>query len=246
LLPPSGPASLPSPANAVPGGPGGLGGAGHVPPGKIENSGFKPKLSTTAFGGAKDKDGSANWQPIEMRKRLRDWEVTETPDSFKNHQYRNLSEGMVKAGSNKRVENDAVKNAIDRAKALERVDQGLRRDAGREDKQNNMNLAQPAMNGGEAGLTADALARNRVVVAVLSSPPLIVREYAALRPGTDEADTEPSDTILWQPVIVLPGDGKARLNFFLGSAPGGYQVIVAGHTLDGRIGGVRGVIPVSP
>ena len=32
----------------------------------------------------------------------------------------------------------------------------------------------------------------------------------------------------------------------LGSAPGGYQVIVAGHTPDGRIGSVRTVLPISP
>jgi hypothetical protein len=58
--------------------------------------------------------------------------------------------------------------------------------------------------------------------------------------------TAESDTILWQPVIVLPSTGKATLNFTLGGAPGGYQVVVAGHTLDGRVGAVRGVIPVAP
>jgi hypothetical protein len=79
-----------------------------------------------------------------------------------------------------------------------------------------------------------------------SNPPLFVREYAAQRPGTEGTDNEPSDTILWQPLIVLPGDGKAKLNFFLGAARGGYQVVVAGHTLDGRIGAVREVIAVSP
>jgi hypothetical protein len=34
--------------------------------------------------------------------------------------------------------------------------------------------------------------------------------------------------------------------FHLGYARGGYKVIVAGHTLDGRIGAVRRVIPVAP
>ena len=43
------------------------------------------------------------------------------------------------------------------------------------------------------------------------------------------------DTILWQPVIVLPADGKARVAFHLGNARGGYEVVVAGHTLDGRL-----------
>jgi hypothetical protein len=76
--------------------------------------------------------------------------------------------------------------------------------------------------------------------------PMVVREYAAPRPGADDLSIDSRDTVLWQPVIVLPADGKAKLQFHLGNAAGGYQVVVAGHTLDGRIGAVRGVIPVSP
>jgi hypothetical protein len=78
-------------------------------------------------------------------------------------------------------------------------------------------------------------------------PPLVVREFAAPRPGPaslpDAADMP--DTVLWQPVIVLPIDGKATLTFHLGAAPGGYEVVVAGHTADGRLGAVRGFIPVA-
>ena len=77
--------------------------------------------------------------------------------------------------------------------------------------------------------------------------PLVVREYAPPRPGSsEETDRGESDTILWQPVIVLPSDGKAKLTFPLGHADGGYQVIVAGHTLDGRIGAARRFIPIAP
>jgi len=76
--------------------------------------------------------------------------------------------------------------------------------------------------------------------------PLVVREYSAPRPGTEEGLLGPNDTILWQPVIVLPSDGKAKLQFHLGDAPGGYNVVIGGHTLDGRIGAVRGIIPVTP
>ena len=75
-------------------------------------------------------------------------------------------------------------------------------------------------------------------------PPLVVREYAAPRPGSPDELTP--DTVLWQPVIVLPADGKTTVPFHLGHAPGGYQVIIAGHTLDGRLGAVRGIIPVAP
>ncbi|MBY0512296.1 MAG: hypothetical protein K2P78_00085, partial [Gemmataceae bacterium] len=70
-------------------------------------------------------------------------------------------------------------------------------------------------------------------------------EYAAPRPGSTEAAADP-DTVLWQPVIVLPADGRATLDFRLGGSPAGYDVIVAGHTPDGRIGAVRGLLPVVP
>jgi hypothetical protein len=105
-----------------------------------------------------------------------------------------------------------------------------------------------------APLHSDAIALYRVQAAVPSITPLVVREYAAPRPGTAEKGDlhKEADTILWQPVIVLPGDGKAKIGFNLGSAEGGYQVMVAGHTLDGkdgqngRIGAIRGIIPVAP
>ncbi|MBM3980840.1 MAG: hypothetical protein FJ304_11250 [Planctomycetes bacterium] len=87
--------------------------------------------------------------------------------------------------------------------------------------------------------------RSSVTVVVA---PLVVREYAAPRPAPPAlADApEASDTILWEPVIVLPADGKAQLTFHLGSAPGGYQLVVAGHTADGRLGAVRELIAVAP
>jgi hypothetical protein len=78
-------------------------------------------------------------------------------------------------------------------------------------------------------------------------PPLVVREYAAPRPvAVAVPDEETPDTILWQPVIVLPNEGKASLNFFVGNAPGGYRITVAGHTADGRLGESRHVIVVNP
>jgi hypothetical protein len=68
--------------------------------------------------------------------------------------------------------------------------------------------------------------------------PLVVREYAPSAPVTDDADT-----IFWNPVIVLPTDGRTHLKFQLGTAPGGYQVIVAGHSPDGRLGSTKLHLP---
>ncbi len=91
----------------------------------------------------------------------------------------------------------------------------------------------------------DMMAYNRIKGTIPTVTPLIVREYAGPRPGADATNQEPRDTILWQPIIVLPSDGKAKLTCQLGSAEGGYQVLIAGHTLDGRIGAVRGLIPIA-
>lgn len=66
-------------------------------------------------------------------------------------------------------------------------------------------------------------------------PPLIVREYAPVL----QSPSEEPDTILWKPVIVLPTDGTARLPLQLGAAPGGYDLLIAGHSLDGRLGALR-------
>lgn len=93
-----------------------------------------------------------------------------------------------------------------------------------------------------SGLAADGAAE-RVRSATPRVRSLVVREYAAPRPGSDGIHPE-ADTILWQPVIVLPSDGKTTLHFHLGNAPGGYQVIVAGHTPDGRLGSTRLLVPV--
>jgi hypothetical protein len=96
---------------------------------------------------------------------------------------------------------------------------------------------------------AEARAIYRVGASVPTTHPLVVREYAAPRPSPTDAPRDGSDeadTVLWQPVVVVPGTGKVTLPVQLGSAAGGYEVVVAGHTLDGRIGAVRGIIPVAP
>lgn len=95
-------------------------------------------------------------------------------------------------------------------------------------------------------LTAESYAM-QMRAAAAPIPPLVVREFAAPRPTLVQlADHDTPDTVLWQPVIVLPADGKATLNFHLGSATGGYRVVIAGHTADGRLGATRGLILVAP
>jgi hypothetical protein len=92
----------------------------------------------------------------------------------------------------------------------------------------------------------ELLALQQVRDTVAPLPPLVVREYAAPRPAPTGPDpTDAPDTILWQPIIVLPADGKAVVQFALGGARGGYRVVVAGHTGDGRLGEARTVIVVS-
>lgn len=78
-----------------------------------------------------------------------------------------------------------------------------------------------------------------------AAAPLVAREYAAPRPGTDPA-APPADTLLWKPLIVLPGEGRTTLRVPPGGGAGGYQVFVGGHTPDGRLGAVRAVLPAAP
>jgi hypothetical protein len=73
--------------------------------------------------------------------------------------------------------------------------------------------------------------------------PMLVREYAHLRP----ADMSPGerkdfvDTVYWHPALVLP-NGKLDVEFQLGDAVTTYQLLVFGHTTDGRIGSLTKTI----
>ncbi len=108
------------------------------------------------------------------------------------------------------------------------------------------NFAMPDVASTPAKVEAYALQQIRQTATPLA--PLVVREYAAPRPApaplAGAADSP--DTVLWQPVIVLPADGKTAFGFHLGAAPGGYRLVVAGHTADGRLGEARAVLSVSP
>jgi hypothetical protein len=70
------------------------------------------------------------------------------------------------------------------------------------------------------------------------APGFYVREFRFQKAAT-EADERSlfTETVCWQPVLVLP-DGQVNVQFQLSDAIARYQVLVAGHTLDGRIGAV--------
>jgi hypothetical protein len=77
----------------------------------------------------------------------------------------------------------------------------------------------------------------------LSVTPFVVREYAHQRdPALGEVRSDFTETVYWQPVLVLPETGKATVEFQLSDDIARYQVLVAGHTTDGRIGAVTTTI----
>ncbi len=74
-------------------------------------------------------------------------------------------------------------------------------------------------------------------------PPFVVREYAHQRdPALGAVRADFTETVYWHPVLVLPRSGKATVEFQLSNDIARYQVLVAGHTLDGRIGAVTTTI----
>jgi hypothetical protein len=73
--------------------------------------------------------------------------------------------------------------------------------------------------------------------------PFVVREYAHQRdPALGTAREDHTETVFWHPVLVLPADGHTRVEFQLSDDIARYQVLVAGHTLDGRIGAITKTI----
>jgi hypothetical protein len=73
--------------------------------------------------------------------------------------------------------------------------------------------------------------------------PFVVREYAHQRdPSLGDVRVDFTETVYWHPVLVLPGSGKTTVEFQLADDIARYQVLVAGHTPDGRIGAVTRTI----
>jgi hypothetical protein len=71
----------------------------------------------------------------------------------------------------------------------------------------------------------------------------VVREFAHYRdPSLGDVRSDFTETIYWHPVLVVPATGKATVEFDLSDDIARYQVLVAGHTLDGRIGAITTTI----
>jgi uncharacterized protein YfaS (alpha-2-macroglobulin family) len=73
--------------------------------------------------------------------------------------------------------------------------------------------------------------------------PFVVREYAHHRdPSLGDVRSDFTETVYWHPVLVLPDEGKKTVEFQLSDDIARYQVLLAGHTLDGRVGAVTKTI----
>ncbi len=77
-------------------------------------------------------------------------------------------------------------------------------------------------------------------------PGFYVREFSyrkgPAQPGQPETRDDFSETVCWQPVLVMPESGRMDIHFQLSDSIARYQVLVAGHTLDGRIGATTKII----
>jgi hypothetical protein len=78
--------------------------------------------------------------------------------------------------------------------------------------------------------------------------PFIVREYAHRRdPSLGPIGSDLTETVYWHPVLVLPDSGRTKVEFQLADDVARYRVLIAGHTVDGRVGAaVRTIEAVSP
>ncbi|MFO0935582.1 MAG: alpha-2-macroglobulin family protein [Gemmataceae bacterium] len=75
-----------------------------------------------------------------------------------------------------------------------------------------------------------------IAASITAQAPFIVREYSHQQ-KTEPNRTDFTETLYWNPVIVLSDEGTAPwVNFQCSDAIASYRVIVAGHTLDGRLG----------
>ena len=99
--------------------------------------------------------------------------------------------------------------------------------------------AAPVGPGGPAALEA-GFDIDMQLMQMEETPGFFVREFkfkkAAAESGKPEQRDDFTETVYWHPVLVLPETGRADLHFQLSDSIARYQVLVAGHTLDGRIG----------
>ena len=81
-----------------------------------------------------------------------------------------------------------------------------------------------------------------LAVADLSDYERLLFETLLKLPNVSDVRSDFTETVYWHPVLVLPDSGKASVEFQLSDDIARYQVLVAGHTLDGRVGAVTKTI----
>jgi hypothetical protein len=96
--------------------------------------------------------------------------------------------------------------------------------------------------GAAGGPEVDRLRRRGVAMRKIIQPvpqPFVVREYAHHHVAhSTGVRTDFAETVFWHPVLVLPAEG-AKVSFDLGDEVTRYQVLVAAHTGDGRLGALE-------
>jgi hypothetical protein len=192
-------------------------------------------------GDVSEKEPRSDWMPRDSKLTISDSELERLNARLSGTRLGSAN-AAVEYAMMKRSSELARDYVADRARTASQRLEDLQRNAGfTSDK---IAVGAPGANPRDANSSPEAKAMSRVREAFPSTTPLVVREFASPRPGAS-ATSFPSETILWQPVIVLPGDGKLTIPLQLGASEGGYRIVIAGHTLDGRIGAVRGLIGIS-
>jgi hypothetical protein len=95
--------------------------------------------------------------------------------------------------------------------------------------------APPMAPGGVAGMARQ--------LALEKPPAFTIREFAHQHSvaASGQPRSDFAETLYWHPVLVL-GDGSGRVSFDMSDSVTTFEVAVAGHTLDGRIGAVKSEI----
>lgn len=92
----------------------------------------------------------------------------------------------------------------------------------------------PGAFGGVEGM--DQVDRGYQAKLLEQTPGFFVREYKFQKTGDANVRDDFTETVYWHPVLLLDNKGHAQIEFGLSDSITRYQVLVAGHTLDGRIG----------
>jgi hypothetical protein len=86
-----------------------------------------------------------------------------------------------------------------------------------------------------AGLMREMLEKEQVPPPL---PSLVVREYAHVHTPSDNSGvrTDFTETLFWHPALVIGEAGKADVSFDLCDSVTTFEIVVCGHTLNGRLG----------